>query len=67
VLRVNPERVDAEDPAAPFMGAAQSVIDDLARAATTGVEEIIWDLNIAGLDPHRQVDVLEALASTLKA
>ena len=47
--------------------APPSVIDDLARVATAGVEEVIWDLNIAGLDPHRQVAALEALASTLKA
>ncbi|HEX6668994.1 MAG TPA: hypothetical protein VF061_05525 [Gemmatimonadales bacterium] len=43
------------------------MIDDLARAAAAGVDEVIWDLNIIGLDPQRQVEALEALASTIKA
>jgi probable F420-dependent oxidoreductase len=65
VLRVNPETVDAEPPA-PFTGTAPSVIDDLARAAATGVDEVIWDLNFAGLDPSRQAGALEALATKLE-
>ncbi len=67
VLRVSPVRVDAADPAAPFTGAAPAVIDDLGRAARAGVDEVIWDLTMAGLDPHRQVDVLQDLAAALTA
>jgi probable F420-dependent oxidoreductase len=67
VLRVNPAQIDAPDPAAPFTGAAPAVIDDLGRAARDGVDEVIWDLTMAGLDPHRQVDVLRNLAATLRA
>ena len=66
VLRVNPAQVDAADPTAPFTGAAPAVIADLGRAARAGVDEVIWDLTMAGLDPHRQVDVLQNLAATLR-
>ena len=41
-------------------------MDDLARAAMAGVDEVIWDLNFANLDPHRQIQTLEALASMLE-
>jgi hypothetical protein len=43
------------------------MIDDLTRAAAAGVDEVIWDLNIIGLEPKRQVKALEALAATLTA
>jgi alkanesulfonate monooxygenase SsuD/methylene tetrahydromethanopterin reductase-like flavin-dependent oxidoreductase (luciferase family) len=67
VLRVNPERVNIPNRAAPFTGTPRSVIDDLARAAAAGVDEVIWDLNMTGLDPHHQIQVLEALATAFKA
>ena len=44
-----------------------SVKDDLARAATLGVDEVIWDLNIVEYAPERQVEALEALAPHLPA
>jgi hypothetical protein len=65
VLRVNPEQIDAQDPAPPFTGSLPSVIDDLARAANAGVGEVLWDLNMAGLDPERQARTFERLALAL--
>ena len=65
--RIDPERSDAEGPGAPFTGAAQAVVDDLARAAAAGVDGVIWDLNTAGLDPHRQAAALVALAAALES
>ena len=67
VLRVNPETVDAAEPRDPFTGPIGSVVDDMARAASLGVDVVVWDLNMADLDEHRQVAILEALASALDA
>jgi probable F420-dependent oxidoreductase len=65
-LRVNPERVNAPDPAAPFTGVPKSVIDDFANAAAAGADEVLWDLNpLAGINVSRQIEVLEALALML--
>lgn len=66
VLRVNPERVDAEGPASPFNLATPSAVDDLVRAATAGTDEIFFDLNHVGLDTSRQVATFEGLATMLK-
>jgi probable F420-dependent oxidoreductase len=67
VLRVNPERVDASDDAAPFEGRAQSVAEDFARAAELGVDEVLWDLNpTATLPPDRQIAVVETLAAMMR-
>jgi hypothetical protein len=41
------------------------VLDDLARAASLGVDEVIWDLNIVYTEPWEQVAALEALAPNL--
>jgi probable F420-dependent oxidoreductase len=65
VLRVNPARVDAEDPRSPFTGPIASVVDDIARAGSAGVDVVVWDLNMANLDAARQVAILESLTSTL--
>ena len=67
VLRVNPETVDAVEPRDPFTGPIPSVVDDLAQACAAGVDVVVWDLNMADLDAHRQVAILEALASALDA
>jgi probable F420-dependent oxidoreductase len=64
VVRVNPETVDV-DSEAPFTGEIPSVVEDLARAAQDGVDVVVWDLNMAGLHPDRQVTILESLASAL--
>jgi probable F420-dependent oxidoreductase len=65
VVRVNPETVNAVDPHKPFTGQISSVIEDLAKVANEGVEVLVWDLNMAGLDADRQVTILESLASAL--
>ena len=67
VLRVNPDTVDADEPRDPFTGPIASVVDDMARAASLGVDVVVWDLNMADLDEHRQVAILEALAPALDA
>jgi hypothetical protein len=67
VVRVNPESVNARDPDSPFTGGIPSVVDDLARMAEEGVDVLVWDLNMAGLDADRQVALLESLASALDA
>jgi len=41
---------------------ASSLLEMLARASSTGVDEVQFDLNIAGLDPGRQVEILKALS-----
>jgi probable F420-dependent oxidoreductase len=67
ILRVNPETVDAGEPHDPFTGPIASVVDDLARAGSAGVDAVVWDLNMADLDVHDHVVTLEALASALDA
>jgi probable F420-dependent oxidoreductase len=65
VLRVNPEAVDALESHAPFTGPIPSVVDDLRRAGSLGVNVVLWDLNMADLDPGRHVATLETLAAAL--
>jgi len=67
VLRVNPEMVDAVEPRAPFTGPILSVVDDLGRAGAAGVDVVVWDLTMAGLDEHHQVARLQVLAAALDA
>jgi probable F420-dependent oxidoreductase len=65
VLRVNPDRVDAAEPRPPFTGPISSVVDDIARAGSAGVDVVVWDLNMANLDAARQVAILGSLAAAL--
>jgi probable F420-dependent oxidoreductase len=58
LLRGNPE-LDLESPADVN---AASLLEMLARASAIGVDEVHFDLNIAGLDPERQVEMLKALS-----
>lgn len=67
VLRAGPMLADDQHATPPTAWTEPYVMDDLARAARAGVDEVIWDLNIVGLDPHRQVDALAALAAKLTA
>jgi probable F420-dependent oxidoreductase len=65
VLRAGPMLADAQHPEPPTVWTPPVILDDLARVATLGVEEVIWDLNIVGMPPERQVAELERLASAL--
>ena len=67
VLRAGPMLADAQHPTPPTAWTEPAVIEDLERAAAAGVDEVIWDLNIIGLNPQRQVEAFEALASATRA
>ena len=41
------------------------MLDDLDRIGKLGVDELIWDLNIVGMEPGQQVAAFERLASAL--
>lgn len=43
----------------------KTIVEDLARAADLGVTEVIWDLNVAGLDLDAQLAAFEDLAFAL--
>lgn len=53
---------DPDQPAAEF---AASATADLERAAAAGVDEVHFELNLAGVHPDRQVEALEALMAKL--
>jgi probable F420-dependent oxidoreductase len=67
VVRAGPRLPDDFDPTPPTDWSEPSMLDDLARAAEAGIDEVIWDLNIVGMEPQRQVEALETLASALMA
>ena len=56
---------DAQHPEPPTFWTPPVILDDLARVATLGVDEVIWDLNIVGMPPEQQVTELERLARAL--
>jgi len=65
VVRGGPMLADAEHATPPTTWTEPQVVDDLERAQAAGVDEFLWDLNVVGYDPARQVDALEALAGKL--
>lgn len=65
VVRGGPMLVDAEHHTPPTTWTEPSIVDDLARAHEEGIDEFIWDLNIVGYPPERQVEAFEALAEQL--
>jgi probable F420-dependent oxidoreductase len=65
VVRGGPMLADAEHPTAPTTWTEPQIVDDLERAGEAGIDEFVWDLNIVGYEPARQVEVLEALAARL--
>jgi probable F420-dependent oxidoreductase len=68
ILRAGPAPVDLtgdHDGRAPAPWTEERITDDLARAHDEGIAEVIWDLNIAGYEPTRQLHLLESLAVTL--
>lgn len=65
VARGGPMLADAEHATPPTTWTEPSIADDLARAAEVGIDEFVWDLNIVGYEPARQVEALEALAARI--
>jgi probable F420-dependent oxidoreductase len=65
VVRAGPMLADAQHAEPPTTWTPPSLLDDLARIATFGVDELIWDLNIVGMAPEQQVAELERLAPSL--
>lgn len=66
VARGGPMLADAEHATPPITWTEPHVLDDLERAREIGIDEFVWDLNIVGYEPDRQVDALEALAAHLQ-
>jgi alkanesulfonate monooxygenase SsuD/methylene tetrahydromethanopterin reductase-like flavin-dependent oxidoreductase (luciferase family) len=65
VFRAGPMLADAEHRTPPTAWTEPSVLDDLARAKSEGIDEVLWDLNIVGYEPARQVELLKALAEQM--
>jgi probable F420-dependent oxidoreductase len=65
VLRAGPMLADDQHQTPPTAWTEPFVLEDLARAGSVGVDEVIWDLNIVGTEPRRQVDALETLVRAL--
>lgn len=65
VVRGGPMRADAEHRTPPTTWTEPQILEDLERARDIGVDEFVWDLNIVGYEPARQVDAFHALASRL--
>jgi hypothetical protein len=57
---------DAEHATPPTTWTEPQIVDDLERAREVGVDEFVWDLNIVGYEPARQVEALQALAAPLR-
>jgi probable F420-dependent oxidoreductase len=66
VARGGPMLADAEYAVPPITWTEPHIIEDLERARDICIEEFIWDLNMVGHDPGRQVDALHALAESLQ-
>jgi probable F420-dependent oxidoreductase len=65
VVRAGPMLADAQHAVPPTTWTEPSMLEDLARVGALGVDELIWDLNIIGMEPRLQVGALERLASSL--
>jgi probable F420-dependent oxidoreductase len=66
VVRGGPMLADAEHATPPTTWTEPQIVDDLERAREAGIDEFVWDLNIVGYEPARQVEALEALAARLR-
>ena len=64
-VRGGPMLVDAEHATPPLTWTEDHVVESLARARAEGIDEFIWDLNIIGLEPVRQIELFEALADAI--
>jgi probable F420-dependent oxidoreductase len=65
IARGGPMLVDAEHETPPPTWSETHIVENLAIAADEGITEFIWDLNVVGYEPARQIDLLEALAEEL--
>jgi probable F420-dependent oxidoreductase len=65
VLRAGPLLPHPRQPVPATTWSPPSMVDDLARAAAEGVDEVIWDLNIVELPIPDQLVEYERLATTL--
>jgi hypothetical protein len=65
VFRAGPMLADAEHRTPSTAWTEPSVLDDLARAKSEGIDEVLWDLNIVGYEPARQVELLKSLAEQM--
>jgi probable F420-dependent oxidoreductase len=54
-------------PGDPPLFTEATLLDDLASAKASGIDEVIWDPNIVGDPPEQQIAVLEELAPELTA
>jgi probable F420-dependent oxidoreductase len=66
VVRGGPMLADAEHATPPATWTEPEIVDDLERAREVGIDEFVWDLNIVGYEPARQVDALQTLAAHLE-
>lgn len=53
------------EPGAAHPWSEATIVDDLMQARAEGIDEFVWDLNIVGTEPRRQVEAFEALARAL--
>lgn len=65
VARGGPMLVDAEHASPPLTWTESRVVESLERAAAEGIDEFVWDLNIVGEPPARQLELFEWLAGEL--
>ncbi len=65
VVKAGPMLADAEHEVPPTTWTEPSLLDDLGRAKAVGIDEVVWDANIVGYHPQRQIEVLETVAHEL--
>jgi probable F420-dependent oxidoreductase len=65
IVRAGPMLADQQHAVPPTTWTEPSILDDLARISALGVAELIWDLNIIGMEPRQQIAAFERLASAL--
>ena len=65
ILRGGPMLVDAEHATPPPTWTPPEIAENLALAADEGITEFVWDLNIVGHEPARQIELFEELAEAI--
>jgi len=64
-VKAGPMLADAEHATPPVTWTPDHLLDSLARIATLGVHQLVWDLNIVGTPVDEQVALLTDLAPKL--